>query len=251
MSGWEAAFGGCLPNPWLVAEVVVVHGATATLSIVSRTGKPVDFGLYTITFRTVGLLQAPRLIGLGVTLPHILPVTGDEQERSQIITAAVTIVAAIRLTLATFSLLISGPLACVIFGSPIRTSEFWALTLLLTGSLIHGLAYASSKGRLNFRTANVVLAVNLGLIPPVLGDGDPRCRFTGHMHCSGLGPLLTWFIEASVGASAGSPASHRRAHLTRLRRIPGEFALFRLTAAPLLLVLHRVGLVETGQVSLA
>lgn len=251
MSGWRGSNFRRLLAQSMVAEVVVVLGSTATLSIVSRTRTPVDFGLYAVTFRTVGLLQAPLLIGLGVTLPRILPLMDDEQERSQVITAAVTIVAAIGLTLATFSLLISGPLARVIFGSPIRTSELWALTLLLTGSLIHGLAYASSKGRLNFRTANVVLAVNAGLIP-----------LFAAMATRGVVSLITCIAAGWVLFSLGSlkhqlvrPRDLRRriGMLISLgwRRIPGEFALFGLTAAPPLVVLHQVGLVEAGQVSLA
>src|SRR5664280_1885676 len=165
MSGTQGTGFRRLLAQSMVAEVVVVLGATTTLSIVSRTRTPVEFGLYAVTLRTVGLLQAALLIGLGVNLPRILPVTDDEQERSQIITASVIIAAAVGLALAISALLLGNPLARAVFGSSTRTAELWALVLLLSGSLIHGLAYASSKGRLNFRRANVVLAVNLGLIP--------------------------------------------------------------------------------------
>jgi O-antigen/teichoic acid export membrane protein len=235
----------------MVAEIVVVLGSTATLSIVSRTRTPVDFGLYSVTLRTVGLFQAPLLVGLGVSLPRILPVTDDEQERSQIITAAVTIVAAISLTLAICSLLIGDPLARAVFGSPTRTSELWALVLLLSGSLIHGIAYASSRGRLNFRTANVVLAVNLGLIPLVAA-----------LITRGVVPLIACIAAGWLLFSLGSLARQLvrpRGLLRRIRmlislgwrRVPGEFALFGLTAAPPLIVLHQAGVVEAGRVSLA
>lgn len=235
----------------MFAEIVVVLGATAALSIISRTRTPVDFGLYAVTLRTVGLFQAPLLVGMGVSLPRILPVTDDKQERSQIITAAVILVAAIGLTLAICSVLISDQLARAVFGSPTRTSELWALLLLMSGSLIHGLAYASSRGRLKFRTANVVLAVNLGVIPLVSA-----------LATRGVVPLIACIATGWLLVSLGS-LTHQlvrpRGLLRRVRmlislgwrRVPGEFALFGLTAAPPLLVLHRAGVVEAGRVSLA
>ncbi len=234
-----------------VAEVVVVLGAAAALSIVSRTRTPVEFGLYAVTLRTVGLFQAPLLVGLGVSLPRILPVTSDERERSQSITAAVTIVATIGLTLALCSVLMGDLLVRTIFGSSAGKPELWALVLLLSGSLIHGVAYASSRGRLNFRTANIVLAVNLGLIP--LASALITRGVVPLIACTGTGWLLV-----SLGSLRGQLVRPRalRQRVRMLismgwRRVPGEFALFGLTAVPPLLVLHQTGVVEAGRVSLA
>lgn len=235
----------------MAAEVAAVAGAALALAVVTRTRTPFDFGLYSVAMRSVSLFLAPLLIGMGVTLPRILPLITEEGERRRYLMAALAIVALVGLTLVIVLLTSHRYVSLAIFGDPSRTPETVAVVAVLLGGLIYGVVYGYLRGGLLFTQANLLSALNLGAVPLV-------AALTTH----GVAPLLLvtsvgWAIFALLfGARhmtwpAGLGGHIRELLVVGVRRVPGEFALFGLVAVPPLIVLHVQGVTAAGHASLA
>lgn len=242
-----------LPLPVIVTLVLEFVGL-GTLLLATRVAAerlgPVGFGEFSIARRTAPVLATAAMLGIGVALPRVIAETQGPRPHRQraYLLAAFAIVG-----LGTVSLGAIMPLL-------VRTSilgemddELTAAVIVLAlGSAVHGVAYAFERGRLALWRANLVVGVPL-FIPLVVLPISPKSA-----------PAVIALIGVGVGMiGAGSAADHLRGHtsLVEMRhavrvllrvggpRALGDVALFVLFAMPAWDVGRRVGLVESGLIT--
>lgn len=233
------------------ADAVVAIGTVATLAVVARTFTVDDFGLYTVSMRIVGLLQAPLLIGIGITLPRRLPATATHQHARTLITSAFGVILAACFLEIAVGFAFSRQLANLVLGSTTYSGELRGASIAVAGSLIHAFAFAVLRGSLRFTAASTLLGTNIGVVPVVFAVASDT---TTQLLVS-IG--LSWILlsTASIRSYLAFPSTsvHTIRSLIRMgwTRIPGDFALFALPALPPIYVLHASGPDAAGHVSLA
>lgn len=219
------------------------------------------FGEYMLARRTLGLLQLPILCGMGVAVTRYVararsasaPAAEHHYFIAGVLFSAMTaLAAAIVLNLA------PGPLAALFFGSAAYGGLVRALSLMIAGMALHGVAYGMFRGRVAMARANCLQAINLGVVPlAVLALPGLTVvqvvTLTGLLWCLIAGLAIGGIIRA-VPSQAWNRRSVGMAARELLRyggpRVPGEFALGALFALPVTVAAHYEGAAAAGFVGL-
>lgn len=232
----------------MLSEAVALGGALAALAVVSRTRNAQEFGAYALLTRLMAVLQPVCLLGVGVTLPRLLPRSTPEEAPSLILSAVLLVLPPIGIVgLISLHAGVGG----AVLRDAVAVVSLPVLGVMLTGSVLHAVAYAALRGLLLYRTGSALFALNMGLVPlvcAVLTDG------VAHLALA-LG--LAWALISStvlIGCIR-HPMRPRPGPLALGRagigRVPGEFALFGITAAPPVLVSQYESVAAAGTASLA
>lgn len=234
-----------------LADVVVVLGATAALSVMTHSRSPEDFGAYAVSLRVLSLLQAPLLLGLGITLPRVLPSLASRRDRSETLLAALFVISVVTGLLITVALLVGGPIGTWLFDGAEYSGLIVPLALLIGASLLQATAYAFLRGNMRFTLANTLTALCLGVVP--LAAALKTSGVTQYLLTLAICWSALSFAVVIPEFVRPSRLLDRAYALVRVGiiRVPGEFALFGLTAVPPLAVSATEGVTEAGQVSLA
>jgi O-antigen/teichoic acid export membrane protein len=244
-----------------LTEFATLGSTLLALKLAAEAWGASGFGEYMLARRTLSLLQLPILCSMGVAVTRYVararsasdPATEHHYFIAGVLFSAMTaLAAAIILNLA------PGPLAALFFGSAAYGDLVRALSLMITGLALHGVAYGMFRGRIAMARANCLQAINLGLVPlAVLAvPGLTVVQvviLTGLLWCLVAGLAIGSIIRA-VPRQAWNRRSVGMAARDLLRyggpRVPGEFALGALFALPVTLAAHYDGLAAAGFVGL-
>lgn len=218
------------------------------------------FGEYVLARRTLNLLQLPVLGGMGLAVTRYVArahSARDGRAEFRFFAAGLLIVLATlaiaNLVLAAAPQVVSGAL----FGAS-SVPLLRAVAVATTGLVLHGLAYGMLRGRLSMVKANLLQALNLGVLP-LLVLAWPG--WTVPTVLSGLG--CAWILTSSATIASvlrstghlsdgvsGTGEAARALLWYGLPRVPGEFALGALFTLPVTFAAHRAGAAQAGFIGL-
>jgi O-antigen/teichoic acid export membrane protein len=244
-----------------LTEFATLASTLLALKLAAMSWGASGFGEYMLARRTLSLLQLPILCGMGVAVTRYVARAraGHNPVAEHVYFTAGSLVAVITALVAALILnLVPGPLAALFFGSPDHTGLVRALSLMIIGIALHGVAYGMFRGQVAMGRANFLQAINLGVIPVavLLPSGLTVVQVvtvTGVLWCliAGLAVVITMrpapnevWNRSLVRAAAGELLRYGGP------RIPGEFALGALFALPVTLAAHYDGLAAAGFVGL-
>ena len=219
-----------------------------------------QFSEYALARRTVGLIQLPLLVGVGIAIPRYMAMataSGAPEEAGRYFTAGLVVGTSVTLAAVAGLSLFAGPAAIILFGSARYAHLVGALSLAVLGISLHVLAYSYFRGRREMGLANALQLLNLGVLPPMvfLVHG---LSVAGFIALTGLGWMAIAMVAlGTVLARLGSAAWHRprlwASAIELLRfgvvRVPGEFALAALLVLPATIATHLAGVTVGGLVA--
>jgi O-antigen/teichoic acid export membrane protein len=245
----------------LVTELGVMGASLVVLKLAASYAGPAGFGEFVLARRMIGFIQLPVLCGVGLALTRaVAMVRGGGSAGSEwgyldaalVITGCASLFAAV--------LLIAGarPFAAAALGASGYALLARALAPGVVALVLHGVAYGLLRGRQTMVPANLLQALNLGLIPlgVFLIPGLAIPQLVGIIGSCQL--TLALVTLAGLRARGPRPAplgvTMRREGTELLRygapRVPGEFVLGALSALPVTAAAHYGGAVEAGYVGL-
>jgi len=235
-----------------LAEGVVIGSYLLAFKLIAAYSGTQGFGEYSLSRRTLSLL-AP-LVLLGADLGVARYVAYAEEEKSgkspgyaaaalMVLTGGVAAVSVVLLVAAGFW-------GHVFFGSETYASLVLALPVLLAGSGLHSVAYGYLRGLQRIQAANVLMAVNMGLLPLaaiVLFHGSVAWI----LYAMGIG----WTVASGI-ALVRLPFNltgikERLREMTRfgVPRMPGDFFSLLLFAMPGILIAQAADIRVAGIVA--
>lgn len=243
-----------------VTEFLVLGSSILALKLAAVYWGTTGFGEFVLGRRVIGLLQPAILCGMGLAVTRNVAMARAARDQGEwdVLDGALVIVAGtLAVTLAI--ILPAGRLIAVgLFGDGHLAPLARALAPCLVGLVLHYVAYAVLRGRQESKPANLLQAVNLGILP------------LGAFALPGLSPaaLLLWLGLAQCAVSIAALVWLRRpgpaipawrviwARTGRglfrygAPRVPGEFMLGALGSLPVTAAAHQAGPVFAGQVGL-
>jgi len=235
-----------------MAEGLVIGSYLLAFRLVALFSGPQGFGEYSLSRRTLSLLMPVAVVGvdLGVAR-YVSYAQADKSGKSPGYVAAGLIVLAAGVGIVSAILLVApGFWGEVFFGSSSYGSLVLALPPLLAGGGLHVIAFGYLRGLNRIQAANVLMAINMGLLPLgaiVLVHGSVLWV----LDAMGIG----WTVVSGL-ALATLPINFRgiRERLRELTRFgvprtPGEFVSLLLFAMPGILVAHSADIRVAGMVA--
>ena len=234
------------------AEAVVIASYLLSFRLVAAFAGTEGFGEYSLSRRTLSLLAPLAVLGADLGLARYVSYAEAEKSgKSPSFAAAALVllavgVAAVSLVLLAFSTFWGD----VFFGSASYTHLILALPPLLAGAGLHTITYGYLRGLNRIQEANVLMAINMGLLP--LG----AILF---LHGSVLSILeamgLGWTAVAGLFLIRlpldFTGVRDRLRELARfgVPRMPGDFVALTLFAMPGILVAHATDIRVAGIVA--
>lgn len=243
-------------------ELLVMASMVLVYRVAARYWSPDHFAEYALARRTVGLVQLPLLLGMGVGIPRYMALArgaGRAAEGEGYFAAGLLVALLPTLPMVALVNALSGTVAAVLFGSARYRYLVGAFSLAVLGAALHGLAYSYFRGLRRMRWANTLQLINIGLVPlcAFLAPGWPVARVIGVMagawiviSALAMAPAVTGLTPS---AWRGEAARRRVLELLRygVPRVPGEFALTALFVLPATFVAHVDGVTAAGFVAVA
>jgi len=245
-----------------VTELAVMASMLLVYRLAAQYWPSHEFAEYALARRTVGLVQLPLLMGVGIGIPRYIALSlgaGQPAEAGGYYAAGLLLALLPVASAVVLLNVLAGTAARVLFGSPEYAGLVGGFSLIVLGAALHLLAYSYFRGRRRMRVASGLQLLNLGLIPPAafLVPGWPVERVIGATGAawSVVSLLVIGVVLARLGPSVwrGGEIKRRIAELARfgLPRVPGEFALTGLFALPATFVAHVAGMEAAGFVAVA
>lgn len=241
-------------------EFLVLGGSILALKLAAMYWGSAGFGEYVLGRRVIGFLQPAVLCGMGVAVTRKVAMAraegGDSEWRW--LDGALLICGGTILLTSAVLLGLSEWVAGVFFGDVALAPLARALTPCVAGLVLHYVAYAVLRGRHASNPANMLQAVNLGVLP-LAAFALPGLQPPGLLLCLGLAQLV---VSLVVLISLRRPGPEIPAFRTVWRtsgrelfaygapRVPGEFMLGALSTLPVTAAAHDGGTVLAGQIGL-
>ena len=248
------------------AELFVLAAIVVSFRLAALEWDPAGFGAYVLARRNLTLLQLALLFGLAIAIPRYTAIAlaaPAAQRRippgAYVVTGAVVCVAALVPAVA-LMVGIDGTVAAALFGDAAYAPLAVATAVAGAAAVLHAVAYAGFRGRLEMGAASALQAWNLGVVPLaafVLFRSDSVEQWLWHV-------AAAWLFFAAVALALhvarawreGARIVHARPAARELvrygaPRVPGDAALAGLFALPPVFVAHEAGLVAAGMVGLA
>jgi O-antigen/teichoic acid export membrane protein len=213
------------------------------------------FSEYSLSRRTVSLLQPLVMLGMGVGLPrYIALVQGRaEKDRGQrYFGAALRFVGLATLSIVAALLLAKGTFAYLLFGNSAYSYLMPPLAMMLVGLSIHSIVYSYFRGQLFLRRANALNLANLGVAPILVffWFGTRTSTLLWGLGGAWTTIALLSLVWTPLQAVMNSPGTEDR-ELFRygLQRVPGDFILLALLALPAIFIAHKSGIEKAGYVA--
>jgi O-antigen/teichoic acid export membrane protein len=235
-----------------LAEGVVIGSYLLAFKLIAAYSGTQGFGEYSLSRRTLSLLVP--LVVLGADLGVARYVAYAEEEKSGkspgyaaasliVLTAGVAAVSLVLLVAAGFW-------GHVFFGSDSYSNLVFALPVVLAGSGLHSVAYGYLRGLHRIQAANVLMAVNMGLLPLaaiVLFHGSVAWI----LYAMGIG----WTVASGIALVrlpfnlAGIKDRLREMTRFGIPRMPGDFFSLLLFAMPGILIAQAADIRVAGIVA--
>ncbi len=150
-----------------LAEGVVVGGYLLAFKLIAVFAGTEGFGEYSLSRRTLSLLMPLVLLGadLGLTRYVAYAETEKSGKSPGYASASLIVLAAGVGALSAVLLAASAFWSHVFYGSASHASLVLALPVLLAGGGLHSIAYGYLRGLQRIQAANVLIAINMGLLP--------------------------------------------------------------------------------------
>ncbi len=235
-----------------LAEALVIVCYLTTFRLVAQHMGTAGFGEYALSRRALALLAPLGLMGTDMAMARFLSYSQTHSSQVDSGYPAASLITTIGCVGVLSGALIGlqGPLAQLFFGSQAYTRLIWPLPLLLLGSGLHGVAYGYLRGRLKIQSANILIALNQGLVPltaALLWNSS----VVGLLTVIGTG----WSIVAIVFlARIPMAAVELRKRIAEVvgygsQRVPGDLLQLGLFALPSILVVQSGDISQAGIVA--
>jgi O-antigen/teichoic acid export membrane protein len=235
-----------------LAEAIVIACYLMTFRLVAQHLGTAGFGEYALSRRALALLAPLGLMGTDMAMARFLSFgqgRSPQVDAGYPAAALVTTIGCVGI-LSVVLLVLQGPLAQLFFGSHAYSRLIWPLPLLLLGSGLHGVAYGYLRGRLKIQSANILVALNQGLVTLVAAltwTGS----VVGLLTAIGIG----WSIIATVFLLRTPMAAFElRKRIAEVvgygsQRVPGDLLQLGLFALPSFLVVQSGDISQAGIVA--
>jgi O-antigen/teichoic acid export membrane protein len=243
-------------------EFLVLAASLLALRLAARYWGTAGFGEFVIARRVFGMLYLPVLGGLGLALTRYMASYRDEHPESvgQYLGAAFLALLPLLALQALILNLWPQALGRLLLGTDGYRGLMRSLSLAVAGLALHGLAYGAFRGLLDMRRANLLQALDMGVVPLALFavSGlrvETYVALLGSVWLvAGAGAVL-WLLARHLGSARGGGGAALRGRARELLgyglpRVPGEFALGALLALPVTLAARFAGVAEAGYVGL-
>jgi O-antigen/teichoic acid export membrane protein len=150
-----------------IAEFLVMISGILVYKLAAHSLGNIGFSEYALSRRTVNLLQAALLMGLGVGIPRYVAYSSQSSAKNSdfyFAGAVGTLLLVGSMTLSVM-LLLKGKVAFLLFGSSDYTYLIFPISLMVIGILSHLTCYTYFQGRLFMVKANVLQIVNIAVGP--------------------------------------------------------------------------------------
>jgi O-antigen/teichoic acid export membrane protein len=150
-----------------LAEGIVIGSYLLAFKLVAAYAGTEGFGEYSLSRRTLSLLAPLAILGADLGLARYVSYAEAEKSgrSASFATATLIVFVAAIGTVSVVLLVASSFWSQVFFGSPAYTNLILALPPLLAGASLHSIAYSYMRGLNRIQEANVLMAINLGLLP--------------------------------------------------------------------------------------
>ncbi len=263
LEGWIKAASRHNYIATLATELSILGLSLFALKLCAYILGPTGFGEYALAKRALSILTFTLACGLGIAVPRYVSLTEEASATSNrqgaYLLGALLLSASILTVFATLALSGLLPLGKIFLGDASPPFMASALVAAVIGLSMHTICNGYLRGKLWMRKANALQLINLGLTPIValLACGAQSTRAIALM---GLGWGIVSIIfgctiaahQPFKGVSASQLKDSVRILLSfGVIRVPGEFALFALTAIPTFVAAHKVGIQSAGVLSLS
>ena len=238
-----------------------IGSALLTFKLAALAFGTVGFGSYAVTRRVSAIICFPLLLSLGISIPRYVALPRDERNHENCgdlyYVAAWLIAVPVLFMVLVMALVFPGWLTLLFFGENKYIHLLLPTVAVVSGLYVHQLVYGYCVGRLQLWRANLMCLINLSVIPPmaVALSGGKIERSLASLGLMTLGVSsvvgLLGARELSTGPQTFPSCLKPMCQLLSfgLPRIPGEFALFGLSAIPTILIAHRHGIERAGLIS--
>jgi O-antigen/teichoic acid export membrane protein len=235
-----------------LAEGVVIGSYLLAFKLIAAYSGSQGFGEYSLSRRTLSLLVPLVVLGADLGIARYVAYAEEEKSgKSPGYAAASLIVLAAGVAAVSVVLLVAaGFWANLFFGSESYSGLVLALPALLGGSGLHSVAYGYLRGLHRIQAANVLMAVNMGLVPlaaiVVFHTSVPGVLYAmgiAWVIASGLALLRLRFNLDGI--------KERLREMTRfgIPRMPGDFVSLLMFAMPGILVAQATDIRVAGIVA--
>jgi O-antigen/teichoic acid export membrane protein len=150
-----------------LAEGVVIGSYLLAFKLIAAYSGTQGFGEYSLSRRTLSLLMPLAILGADLGVARYVAYAEEEKSgKSSSYAAASLVVLAAGVGVVSVVLLVASPFwSHFFFGSASYTGLVLALPPLLAGSGLHAVAYGYLRGLHRIQAANVLIAINMGVLP--------------------------------------------------------------------------------------
>ena len=243
----------------LFSQAVVVAGNITTLRLAAQCMDVAEVGEFALVRRVVAFVAPLLMLGLGVGLPRFLGRSATEPGRHTALALAGWILV-LPTTLAAAFLLTLRPQAAatLFFGTSTAADLARPLALLLVGNQMFLLVFATWRGELRIRAANLLQSALIGLLPIAVVLAFGRRGASATLSGIAAGMLLATACAAAGTlhrAARGMQRGALRSALGTLGgygivRVPGDLAIAGLYALGPILTAHALDLRAAGSLAI-
>lgn len=241
-----------------VAQFFILVGGLLTLTLAATLLGSAGFGEYAVARRMLSILTFPLLLGLGISIPRYVALSGTGESgaahRSAYFLGGLIVAAPMLVLFCAVVLPFRSFFAQLFFGSSRFSHMIMPVVLAVVGLYFHTMVYGYLRGCLSWRPANMLQLFDLGMIPPiaVLLSGSSAA---GSIGLIGVGWIVVslavggWAVFGMEvhGLSRGQLKQSIRELVTYgVPRVPAEVGLFGLFAIPTFIVANRSGIETAG-----
>ena len=235
-----------------LSEGIVIGSYLLAFKLIAAYSGTQGFGEYSLSRRTLSLLLPLVVLGADLGIARYVAYAEEEKSgKSPGYAAASLIVLTAGVAAVSLVLLVgAGFWGHVFFGSESYTRLVLAMPVLLAGSGLHSVAYGYLRGLHRIQAANVLMAVNMGVIPLaaiVLFHGTVDWI----LYAMGIG----WTFVSSIAlvrlpfSLAGIKDRLREMARFGIPRMPGDFFSLLLFAMPGILIAQAADIRVAGIVA--
>ena len=215
----------------------------------------IGFSEFSMVKRNIAYLYTLLLLGLGVAIPRYIAkeIGSKSGEENNIFFAASIILFCSLLTAGVLLFGFQEQITALLFGSQSFSKFIFPLFVSLAGLSLHGLLYAYYRGKMIFKTANMLQMINVGILPLVVflfaHNTEEVFLYTGILMSAVSTPLLIYIFFTEKFQPGRS--THFIAMLFKygIQRLPADFGLASLIALPAIFTAHTEGALVAGYVA--
>jgi len=242
----------------IIVQFVVLASGLLVYKLAAECFGTDGFSGYALSRRTISLIQPALLMGLGVGIPRYIAYgysNPDQKNPDAYFISALFILVPVFFIFFIFFNLFNGTFSYIFFGSSNYSYLILPISCMIVGQIFHASCYSYFRGRLMMMRANLLQAINMGIIPPatffLFGKSLSTVLAVTGIVWIIISSLAFLFMPIKLGAcNPGKLVPYAKEIMGySIMRVPGDFALSALLALPAILTAHMTGVREAGFVA--